>query len=263
MRKKILIIIFIGFSVISTGQNVEKSSLKSLTKVTNSLIEGQRRLDDKFGVLLTNLNNSNTLNDSLKRELIYYRAKEDYYVTALNEQSTRFTLIITSVLALFGLLSFGIYKLELNRIKKFTKKKIQAQKEEFVEHIDKINGIDENLNLVMGNLNVSIAIYFAGEESYTKSIEFYLIGAKYLTKWKTSISKQEEKEEDKFDKVFINLKYAEDLIDKISSGNIEKEEFKEENKKMNNILDDFIVDSNPLLTNQIAEIRVKLNEYGK
>ena len=68
--------------------------------------------------------------DSLNKELLYYKVKEDYYSTALSDQGNRFTLILSGILAVFALVSFGAFKYEISNIKKETNQKLKIHKDE-------------------------------------------------------------------------------------------------------------------------------------
>jgi hypothetical protein len=246
------------------GQNKKlNNQLDFIEKTNDSIINRQNELKSQLDTLIYELNKSKSINDSINKELTFYRVKEDYYSTALSTQSTRFALIISGVLALFGILSFSFYKIELIRLKKSTKKRIDKQTEKFIEHIDKIEGLDENLNLALGNLNITIALLFLEKKLLIDAFKYYLIGSKHLTDWNISQLKPDEKIEERFKTIISNLRMTEKHLDEIIDKNYGKEEFKDQIDKINKILNEHKTNDYIEITNLIASIRVKSNTYAK
>ncbi|MCK8492902.1 hypothetical protein M0L20_13625 [Spirosoma sp. RP8] len=56
--------------------------------------------------------------DSLQKELQFYKIKEDYYSDAMSDQANRFSLLVGGLLALAGLLSWGVIKYEVVTLRK-------------------------------------------------------------------------------------------------------------------------------------------------
>lgn len=96
--KRIFLLIILFSYVTIYGQKLN---------VSDSLILANIKLSDNLG----------KTNDSLKKELLLYQVKEDYYAAALSDQSTRFSLIVASIVGLFALISFSNFKREVRKLK--------------------------------------------------------------------------------------------------------------------------------------------------
>lgn len=123
------------------------------------------------------LNQKNSI-DSLKRELLFFKVKEDYYAEALSDQSTRFSLIAGSIIGLFTLISFAGFKIEVAQLKKDYKKQIQLFKDQLLTYQSKTRDHDNSMQSASGRIFTLIA------ESYNKAdlpdiaFDYYLYSTK-------------------------------------------------------------------------------------
>tara|TARA_R110001592_G_scaffold57548_8_gene174890 strand:+ start:614 stop:1360 length:747 start_codon:yes stop_codon:yes gene_type:complete len=116
--------------------------------------------------------------DSLENELLFYKVKEDYYSAALSDQSTRFTLIISGVLALFAVISFGAFKYEVKRIEKEGNTKYLKHKRKFKKHNKKLSKTKNDLVNAKGNLHITIATIYQKENCHNIAFLYHLLGAR-------------------------------------------------------------------------------------
>ena len=105
-------------------------------------------LRDKIHKIETSQMKLNKTNDSLSKELLYYKVKEDYYVTALGAETTRFALIISGLLAIIAIASGLVFwKYIPNKIKEI-KALINKQENAFLEHKETFeNNLEESYNV--------------------------------------------------------------------------------------------------------------------
>jgi hypothetical protein len=119
MKKYIVISLFTYMSAFSKEDINRKSSVDSISSILKAKVELNQNSEIKL----------KKLNEELKNQLIIYKAKEDYFAVALEDQSNRFALIVSILAASIGLISFSWYKSEKKRInKKFVSFEIEFNK---------------------------------------------------------------------------------------------------------------------------------------
>jgi hypothetical protein len=218
--------------------------------------------------LKSSMINSNSLIDSLNKELIYYRVKEDYFSDALGDQSNRFALIVTGILALMALVSFGSIRYEMIRIKKGMGKQLSDQMQEFNDYKEKIKSIISSLNVSRANTFSLIAKLATDNKEWLPVLSFNLSAARDHS-ISAMIEIEAMEKDDKLDKneefkfVINNLKKAIDALDEIKKVPTLKQGIKDH-------LKDFIDDINLIdkvdfneVKDLVAEIRNGINNYIK
>ncbi|SNR34713.1 hypothetical protein [Lutibacter flavus] len=261
--KKILVILLLISPIISISQRGPLT--KRIEQLENDIKKTNKTQDSiliELNKKSSELTRTTNTKETLEKELLFYRAKEDYFISALNRQESRFAVILTSILAILALLSFGVLRYELAKIKGFTKKKISEQTLKIIEHKDKLKGIDTNLNLALGNINMSIGAHFKQNNDLINSLKYYLIGAKHLGEWKLS-KNLIEKKKDPLRLTINNLIAAKQLLDNIIIDNSLTEDVNKQIKKLNKLLDNYSIFENQEIIHLIAQIRVDLNNYIK
>lgn len=217
----------------------------------------------------TKINNNENLlkfkSDSLNKELLYYKIKEDYYSTALSDQGNRFTLIVSGILVLFTLVSFGAFKYEISNIKKETNHKLKVHKDEINNYKKKLSKTITELKSAKGNLNTSIALHFEKEEKYGQAFIFYIgasVGHGHLYKEKKKKKQLGYDEKKRFKTCIANLNLA--------LKNLKLIENPKENEAINNSLDSIKKNidkiyrfDNEDVKNLISQIRTLLNNEQK
>jgi len=208
------------------------------------------------------------LNDSLKNELIHYKAKEDYFSVALEDQSNRFALIVTGLLALLALLSYGGYKYELSRMKKDVEKQLTEQMVEFEEYKTKIKTLDSGLNTSAANTFVTVAKNYSKEKQWNLALEFYLCAARDHAS--SALLKKElngdSKEEDKsitFQFVIGSLKPATEMLNNLKADNSFKELIQNKTEFLIQQLDNLKNIDCEEVKDLVAELRIGIKNYIK
>lgn len=116
-------------------------------------------------------------NDSLFNQQIIYKAKEDYYVCAISDQATKYSLITASLLVLLALISYATFKYELISLNKKIKEDINKHKRE-----DEI--VRENLLIGLarsyvngGNCCQIIAMHYEENNEWLEAVYYNLFAA--------------------------------------------------------------------------------------
>lgn len=137
-------------------------------------------IESKMSIEQSQSQKLDSINRNLKEQLIIYKAKEDYFAAALSDQSNRFILIVTILLALLGLFSFSWYSVE--------KKKINRKFKSFGEEISKMKKENAALNADLcktsGNAYAVISKTERRSGSYINSFRFAICAARENTKAK-------------------------------------------------------------------------------
>lgn len=251
--KKISLLIFLIFSISILSQNEIKTN-KNITDNINSLeTQYEKRIKDldKYYKLKS---------DSLNKELLYFKVKEDFYSAALADQGNRFTLILSGILGLFALISFGVFKYEVSQISKKTKKKLNAQKKEFNKYKNELLETNTDLNSTKGNLFTSIAIYFQKEEEFVNAFHYFIVAAKShgnITDKKKLETKLETSEEHNYDVCLSNLNLALENLKKIKLDE-DKQELQKKIDKIKKVINIIYNFNNEEVKEVITQIRTNL-----
>ncbi|AUC20620.1 hypothetical protein BTO15_00150 [Polaribacter sejongensis] len=251
--KNITIISFLLFSLISFSQ---KQNLKEQINLLNKQVENINISNTEVKNQITELVGSSLeKNNSLEKELLFFKVKEDYYATALSEQANRFTLIISGILALFAIISFGAFKYEVSSIRKETSIKLNNHKKEIKKYKTQLKQTNLDLKGAKANLSTSIAKHSEKENDYSTAFQYYIIAAR--EHGQSSIGRNKEiKNNDKsteeiFNVCIINLNFALNSLQKMKPHQVEIK-----NEKIRKIIDDIYLFENEDVKNLIAKIRM-------
>lgn len=204
--------------------------------------------------LIENLKNK----DSLNRELLYYKVKEDYYSSALSNQTNKFGVIITVIVGLFALISFGAFKYEIIRLNEESDEKFIKQKKLFKKQKKKNGKIKSSLERARGNLHVTIALLLKKEENYKAAFIYYIMGARDRL---VDIKRYSIDEE--YPVLIQNLNSAMKMLGKITPSKNVIEYLNKENEAINKCLNKLLKTENLKVRNLTSEIITKLEELNK
>jgi phosphotransferase system IIB component len=249
MKTNTLILLLLFFSINSYSKNNNQSKVDSSYSVN---------LERKISHLESLIKS----NDSLNKELIHYKVKEDYYSVALSDQGERFTLIVSGILALFALGSFGIFKYEMLKINEEVEFKLSEQRNKVKKQKKKLSKTISELKSANGNLNTSIGIHFEKEKDYKKAFKFYLYAADRHgnSAKRRKKSKENSEEINHYETCIANLKLALKNLKLINKDNINIDKFKKEFEKGNKTIDTIYALNNEEVKNLISEIRIELQK---
>jgi hypothetical protein len=250
MKKKIIILIMLLLTLPNFSQNFKEQNSTKDNNTNQSTIGNDSLLKNPKETI-------NFKSDSLEKELLFYKVKEDFYTAALSDQANRFTLIITGILALFAVISFGAFKYEVLKIREETDFKLKKNKKEIENYKKQLSETNIELTGAKANLSTSIAKYFEKENDHVSAFFYYLSAAKSHgeSKWSKNVSESEEPEKKPFDVCLINLDFAIDCLNKITTTK-EKTKLKLKLNSVNKIMDYTHNFDNHKVKKNIAKIRI-------
>lgn len=114
---------FIGLFLLS-------STVQAVPSPTDSLKAKQLLMIKRLDSLSSGFKKLSSVNDSLNKELYYYRAKDDFYVMAVDRQGSHFEWLLGIVVTVAGLFSYAFFWKELGKLR--------------VEIITKVKGLVDN-----------------------------------------------------------------------------------------------------------------------
>ncbi|WP_276976728.1 hypothetical protein, partial [Flavobacterium filum] len=195
-------------------------------------------------------------------ELLYYKVKEDYYSTALSDQGNRFTLIFSGILALFAIVSFGVFKYEISNVKKELRQKLITHKSQINKYKKKLTKTISQLKSAKGNLNTSIALSFEKEKKYDQAFIFFIgasVGHGHKHNGKKKSNEENNNETKSFNTCIVNLKLALKNLELIKNPK-ENEIIKRSNDSIKKNLDKIYKIDNEEVKNIVSEIRILLSK---
>jgi hypothetical protein len=259
--KKHIIILTLLLTTLNYSQNKATKS-NNILKTTTELIKANNE------VLLKDVksefyNNYKRKVDSLNREILYYKVKEDYYASALSEQSSKYIFISSGILAILAIISFGIFKVELFRLKNFTRKKVNKQTKVFDDFKIDFNNLKISSLLTQANVFASIGVHFRKEGDLILSFSYHLDSAEFNVNYRNLLSiKNGKKIKTKHcETVLSNISIANDIIDEIILEETLKLEMKKKSKRLLKSLDRIYTVESKTVKNKISELRMKLTDY--
>ncbi|CAL2101446.1 exported protein of unknown function [Tenacibaculum sp. 190130A14a] len=220
--KKTLLLLLVVLSISSYAQKQKKIDPKnqnikltkelkqkadSLTYVTKTLSSEVNQLSKKLDIMIEDQHQLNS-------ELIYFKSKEDFYKTALAEQSKFYVLTVSVILFLFGLISWGFYKTELLKLKRYVKQKIKVHGQKMKSQYDLIEETRNNVSRTIGNLDASIARKRYNQNKFSLSLAHRLSAAYYLKTFAIFRNQLDSKKETDL-AFYVNLVEAEKCINKL------------------------------------------------
>jgi hypothetical protein len=274
MKKKLFLALLLTITTYSLfAQKKSQLDIKTLkVKIDSSInknISNEKKISEIELFIKKTVNLNKYLkkeNDSLNKLLIHYRVKEDYYSTALGEQSNRFSLIIGSLLGFLALASFGTFRYELNRIIKKTDKQLNIQTKEFDNHKKNVLKLEKNLSTTAGNNYTTIALDFERKEEWVYALVYHLCSCRehyFATEIKYNEKSEEKEKSEIYKYVISNLNLARVCLNKIKLDDSlknevleERNQFKRDLKKIDKIDYDEVQDI-------ISEIRIGIRDYIK
>jgi len=265
--KNIIILFVIFFFGISYSQT--KIIKKNITENNLKIERLYQNIDSlKIKIKDQNLINTNSLNkiDTLNKDLLFYKVKEDYYATAISEQSTRFAIILSGILALFIFISFRSFKYGISKntentektkkqIQKIEQEKKQIQKieQEFIDFKNKLLETSDKLYGGRGNLYSSVSMYFESKKNYHHAFEYQILAAK-----SHGIHSENNSLKDKeYRACIVNLNLS---LEHLKKESINKEYLIKINSKTKETLDELNSLQSDKVKGLIAEIRILFNK---
>ena len=217
MTSRLLIAFFClatRLSLAGPSDSLKVDSLKAVQHSTN------QRLDS----LVHRVQAINRTNDSLNKELYYYRAKDDFYVMAVDRQGSHFEWFVGIFIALAGYFSYTFFQRELAKIRDEIQTHIIPLKNESQKFKNLLDETKASFCLSIGDI-----LKFKNDEFYKSLKEetiYDLIKIvsfsndvldKYTEGYRISASSQKEIFIDRVYKSLVNLWACLALLDNFSS----------------------------------------------
>jgi hypothetical protein len=201
--------------------------------------------------------------DSINRELNFYRLKEDYFTVALEDQSNRFTLIVSTFAGLVALVSFAGFRSEIIKLKKEYETQVNLVKNELTAYKKKNKEYDKSMQVASGNIFALAADGFSSKGEYILALEFYLASARAHSLSGQMLVEDNESTEGKnpFFYATGNLKSAIDSLGKIIEVPKNKHILQEKSTKLLEELTTISQSKDPDLLDLCAEFRVTINNF--
>jgi hypothetical protein len=204
----------------------------------------------------------NSKNDSLLKQQIIFKAKEDFYSCALSDQATKYSLITGSLIALLALISYATFKYELNKIQTDFKNELEKHTAGDKEIRDKhLLGI-ARAYVNGGNTNQIVKLHHEDKEQWLLAVYYNLFAAYNHFLASLEFKETNLAEKDRISKSELNLvtellNEIIALIDKFS----EDDKFTtEQTMNYKKWLDIMTKPGNDDLNDLLATIRTKLKE---
>ncbi|WP_431166318.1 hypothetical protein [Tenacibaculum halocynthiae] len=113
MKKKLVIILFTIVVTSAFSQKRKRLNINTIKHTTDSIVQENKKIREEFHAISKKINeisknnfDLNKFNNSLEKDLLYFKSKEDFYKTALSEQTKFYILTVTILLFLIGFISW-------------------------------------------------------------------------------------------------------------------------------------------------------------
>jgi hypothetical protein len=261
-------IIFITLSLLSQtiwAQNPpSKSDLKKVERELDSLKHSITLLDNSIDNALIEVDiRAQSQIDSLQKELIYYRVKEDYYSDALAMQTAIFGIIIAILVSGASLISWKYVKYKFIQIKEYTEKQLADVLGEFNIIDRKFDGVTSDLYTSEGNLAVSQGLISNDNKQFHIAFNYYVIGGVAYSRARLiKFGDAEDTATDQnYHSVITSLENAKDIFKSIKTQGKYKDHFKKYFVLMNNEFNSISQVKNQTVIDLLAELRVSVKDY--
>jgi hypothetical protein len=220
-----------------------KSSVDSISSILKAKVELNQNSEIKL----------KKLNEDLKNQLIIYKAKEDYFAVALEDQSNRFALFVSLLAASLGLISFSWYKSEKKRINN----KFASFEIEFNKIKTDSKKLERKLLSTSGNAYSLIATLAKKDKALVAALGYKISAARDF--YKSDLL------EDKIDHsvTLANLKYAKKVFEEIIKNDKSVDQLLEHKDNIFEDLNEIKHADNDDIIYLAAEIRNSINSYLK
>ncbi|MBU8893191.1 MAG: hypothetical protein KOO66_10460 [Bacteroidales bacterium] len=242
----LLFFLFTFFASFSNNAKApRKENLDSIVSLLRAKLEIEKTDKEKL----------DSFNIELKNQLIIYKAKEDYFAAALGDQSNRFALIVTGLLAFMALLSFSWYKVEKMKINN----KFNSFREEFNEMKNEYKCMESDLNSNNANSCVLIAQTLLEDNDFVGAFQYRIKAVWGGCKSQSLLDNKDYS----FVPEVSNLKNAIEHLDEIKKDVNLKEKLSKNRAAINEYIETIQKTKNEDIKDLCAEIRISMKNYLK
>jgi phosphopantetheinyl transferase (holo-ACP synthase) len=207
----------------------------------------------------------------LEKEISKYQAREDYLSVALEDQASRFSLIVGSLLALVTLITFTGFYAKVHVLKKKYTKKTDRLNKEFSKYKSEMNTQNILSSISNGNINTLAADNYKRSSELFMSFEYFLAAARHHSRAIVLIKEDKDDDEQylentcKYARICMNssLKSLQLILDDESKLKKYESELKESNSRIDKDLEAIFMTKDKELIELSSLCRVKINEWSK
>ena len=163
MKWTSLIILLLLFTICLKGQDSTNISVEKFNNLNEKVVDNQKTID------------------SLKATLNNLNVKNSFFESELSMQTGLFSVIVAGILVITGLLSWGIFKYELNHYNKKLDKKIKKIDNDLTEFNTQFVAIKDQVYHTSFGANKIISDFLLKDNSYFTSIKFAILSGYYLS----------------------------------------------------------------------------------
>lgn len=218
--------------------------------------------DLKLLSLGNKINELEKKNDSLMTQHLIYKIKEDFYFTAISDQTTKYSLITGTLIALLALISYATFKYELKKLEEKFNLELKNHSNRDKEVLD-----NHHIGLARsyvngGNSNQILKIILEERKDWIEASYYNLFAAynHFLASCEFLSSSEDDKESIASSELKLVESILEETIDLISKIENEKKFSSEKSKRIKKWFDKITCSENDKLKYLIAKIRVQIIE---
>ena len=171
-------------------------------------------------------------NYKIRNQLLEYRVKEKFFESAFSFQSQQY-IIVTIIIVLLGIvLVFFSFRFQTNELNNKFGQQIIDQKESFVGISNRIEKLEYNMDVSLGNISSLISEFHLKNGNLYQGFKYALFGARYLYQG-TKLKMSNEKENRRWNQgVVALLNIALESLDKIELTPVYVESFKDQQNEL-------------------------------
>lgn len=176
---KILLLLILLLSTVLFAQNQDSVETQfKLERLEYQLFKMQQKVDSVAEYNQKLVDN----NYSLRNRLMEYEVKDDFFDNAFNSQTYRFTLIVAALFTMTLILVYASYNYQSKQLNDKFGGQILAQKNSFVDIRGKIEDLEYNMYISLGNISNLLSEFHLKNKNPFLSIKYALISANYIYK---------------------------------------------------------------------------------
>lgn len=176
---KIIFIILILFSGLSAQSNSDQEELLFKTEqLKRDLKKLQLKIDSVNSYNQKLIEN----NYSLRDRIMEYEVKDDFFDSAFNSQTYRFTLVVAGLFALTLILVYASFNYQSRVLNEKFGGQILSQKNTFVDLRGKVEDLEYSMYISLGNISNLLSEFHSKNKNPFLTIKYALISANYIYK---------------------------------------------------------------------------------
>ncbi|SFD47171.1 type 2 periplasmic-binding domain-containing protein [Spirosoma endophyticum] len=268
---KTFLCLLIGLSMLLTTVQANPNPIDSLKKNQALLMKQSERLMKRSDSIITIMHKMSHTNDSLNKELYYYRAKDDFYVMAVDRQGSHFEWLLATIIGVAGLFSYTFFRRELNKQREEFDNQLNVASEKYKILLDDLRETKIDLFKTISTISTKMVQFDAQNTSYasmSSTLNNVIFRMDYLHKaYKLS---EGEGKVHLADELKIDIKHFGLVLDDIEQAYAERADrqefydlFRKDNGYVLTLMDKFIYDNNRDISQEAVLTKTRLIYFLK